>query len=81
MYQSYLGGTPENGYAEYSYDNSLDLIKVEGDDAWTTVTFRSGGKDLPVSTSLKKNKRGRWKIFEYSSLITGVKDVVDDGDW
>ncbi|MCD4783740.1 MAG: hypothetical protein K8T10_07915 [Candidatus Eremiobacteraeota bacterium] len=76
---SYLGGTPENGY-KYSYDNNvvIDRSNIKGNDA--KIFFKSGGKGFASPVRLRRNKHGYWKIFEYSSLYTGVKPIKD-GDF
>jgi len=73
---SYLGGTPENGYT-YSYDNNVDLVQGQGKigESEAKIFVKSGGKDNPSPVILKKNKDGYWKVFEYSSLFTGVKPI------
>ncbi len=42
---------------------------------------KSGGKDNASPVVLKKNNSGIWKVFEYSSLYTGVKTDEDLGDF
>jgi hypothetical protein len=39
------------------------------------VFIQSGGKDNPSPVQLRKNDEGYWKIYEYSSLYTGVKPI------
>jgi hypothetical protein len=41
----------------------------------------SGGKDNASPVMLKRNNAGLWKVFEYSSLYTGVKTDEDLGDF
>ena len=76
---SYLGGTQNNGY-NYSYHNEIvvDKNQTRGDEKEIKLFVQSGGKDLSSPVRMKKNKYGYWKIFEYSSLFTGVKPVEDD---
>ncbi|MGV8120135.1 MAG: hypothetical protein AB2L14_10290 [Candidatus Xenobiia bacterium LiM19] len=70
---SYLGGSPQNGY-KYSYSNtvSVDSRNAQGGDE-VKIFIRSGGKDNPSPVTLKRNNSGYWKIFNYSSLYTGVR--------
>jgi hypothetical protein len=79
---SYLGGTPANKYA-YSYGNNVvvDNRQTRRGDMETKLFVRSGGKDNSSPVALKKNNQGYWKVFEYSSLFTGVKPAVDPGDF
>jgi hypothetical protein len=76
---SYLGGTPENGYA-YSYDNNIvvDAKQTKKGPKETKLFVKSGGKDMASPVQLKVNAEGYWKIFEYSSLFTGVKPIKGD---
>ncbi|MDQ7826600.1 MAG: hypothetical protein RDV48_27605 [Candidatus Eremiobacteraeota bacterium] len=73
---SYLGGSPHNGYA-YSYSATPVVTERRQGSSPDEVTLfvRSGGKDNPSPVTLKKNKDGYWKIFNYSSLYTGVKPI------
>lgn len=75
---SYLGGTPDNGY-EPDYAAGLVPGKQKSiGEKEARIFVQSGGKDLASPVKLKKNKDGYWKIFEYSSLFTGVKPIEDD---
>ncbi len=78
---SYLGGTPDNDYA-YSYDN--DPIIVEDSSKRgakkSKIFVQSGGKDFASPVHLKKNKDGYWKLFNVSSLATGVKPLSSEKD-
>lgn len=76
---SYLGGTPENGYS-YSYDNSIELVESRLDDENKAgkIFVQSGGKDMASPVHVKKNKDGYWKLFNVSSLCTGVKHIESD---
>jgi hypothetical protein len=42
------------------------------------IFMQSGGKDNPTPVQLKKNKEGYWKLFNASSIATGVKRIQDD---
>ena len=80
---SYLGGTPDNEYA-YSYDN--DPVIVEDSSKRSAkkskIFVQSGGKHFASPVHLKKNKEGYWKLFNVSSLATGVKKTAsEEGDF
>ena len=76
--KSYLGGTVENGY-EYSYDNDVvSLPQSKKGEKESKIFIQSGGKDNPTPVQLKKNKDGYWKLFNASSIATGVKRIQDD---
>jgi hypothetical protein len=77
---SYLGGSPSNGY-QYSYSKGVTVERRDpnGSDE-IKIFIRSGGKDNPSPVTLKRNKEGYWKIFNYSSLYTGVRPA-SSGDF
>ncbi len=76
--KSYLGGTPDNNYA-YSYDNEIvSLPQSKKEEKKSKILIQSGGKDNPTANELKKNKHGYWKLFNVSSVATGVKRIEDD---
>ncbi|MBN2150471.1 MAG: hypothetical protein JW839_03390 [Candidatus Lokiarchaeota archaeon] len=72
---SYLGGTPANKYKS-DYKASITLLpSSKRGEKESKVFVQSGGKDNPSPVQLRKNDEGYWKIFEYSSLYTGVKPI------
>ncbi len=76
--KSYLGGTVENDY-KYSYDNDIvALPQSKKGPKKSKIFIQSGGKDFPTPITLKKNKFGYWKLFNASSIATGVKKKQDD---
>ena len=76
---SYLGGTPQNGYA---HDPNARLQINEPlshrADRDAKLFIQSAGKDSPSPVSLKRNAEGHWKIFDASSLFTGVRPAESD---
>ena len=78
--KSYLGGTPENEYKTYSYDNDLVVLenKSKRGEKKSKIFIQSGGKDFPTPVEMRKNKYGYWKLFSTGSIATGVKDIEDD---
>jgi hypothetical protein len=82
---SYLGGTPANHYTpDYNTiiadDVTYKAVRTRTDTE-CKIFIRSGGKDNASPVVLKRNNAGMWKVFEYSSLYTGVKDDSDKGDF
>jgi len=76
--KSYLGGTTDNGYSS-SYDNEIiALPQSKKGEKESKIFIQSGGKDNPTPVQLKKNKFGIWKLFNTSSIATGVKKIQDD---
>ncbi|TXT60415.1 MAG: hypothetical protein BAJALOKI1v1_1270001 [Promethearchaeota archaeon] len=78
---SYLGGTPDNEYT-YSYDNKVhvDSKQSKRGKKESKIFVQSGGKDFASPVHLKKNKDGYWKLFNVSSLATGVKKLTSEDD-
>ena len=69
---SYLGGTPDNNY-KYSYDNKIEIGKQSNKgDKKSKIFVQSGGKASASPVHLQKNNQGYWKLFNVSSLATGV---------
>jgi len=78
--KSYLGGSPENGYS-YSYDHPIEVLEQsERGETESKIFIQSGGKDLPSPVHLRRNANGAWKLFNVSSLATGVRRA-DSGDF
>lgn len=79
---SYIGGCPANAYS-YSYSNrvSVDEGSTRRKADEVKLFVKSGGKDNPSPVTLKKNKDGYWKIFNYSSLYTGVRPATAANDF
>ncbi|GEM_PF-1105527 len=78
---SYLGGSPQNGYS-YSYTTTVavDSHNTQRASDEVKLFIRSGGKDNPSPVMLKRNNEGYWKVFNYSSLYTGVRPA-SSGDF
>jgi hypothetical protein len=71
--KSYLGGTPENNYL-FDYDHPLEMLgNSDRGELQSKIFIQSGGKDLPTPVHLRRNSEGVWKLFNVSSLATGVK--------
>ncbi len=78
--KSYLGGTPENSYRCY-YDHPMEMLaNSDRGDRESKIFIQSGGKDMPTPVHLRKNNNGIWKLFNVSSMATGVKRV-SSGDF
>ena len=82
---SYFGGTPQNHYkpnyqTKITQDHKYKL-KRQDTETDKKIMVQSGGKDMPSPVCLKQNKHGIWKIFEYSSLYTGIKTDEDLTDF
>lgn len=80
--ESYIkGSSPENGYSvklpfvvqcsvnKYCGDKSTGMYKV---------FVKCSGADSPRPVHVKRNDKGYWKVTNWSSIITGIKPVVED---
>ena len=82
---SYLGGTPANHYTpDYATviadDVTYKAVRINKDNE-RKLFVKSGGKDCASPVLCKCNNSGIWKVFEYSSLYTGVRPDIDKGDF
>ncbi|NVM53426.1 MAG: hypothetical protein HWN66_06945 [Candidatus Helarchaeota archaeon] len=85
--KSYFGGTPDNNY-EMDPEN-LDMHVVGIYEGKTNrgipegcIKIQSGGKDHDTPMFLRRNNKGQWKMFGFSSLATGVKTTTEEiGDF
>ena len=74
----------ENHYTEnYGYEIKEDSKYKGGhrNENDCKIFIQSGGKDMPSPVSLRRNNQGIWKLFEFSSLYTGVKPDHDQRDF
>jgi len=70
---SYLGGTPENGYKVDPANLVMDVAGAgySGNDG--TVTIQSSGKDFTTPMNVVKDEHGRWHVFSFAPFATSVK--------
>jgi hypothetical protein len=82
---SYIGGTVANHYRPNYAQSVVEDKKWKhahvNTDQEVKIFVQSGGKDMPSPVLLRKNGAGFWKIFEYSSLYTGIKTDEDLTDF
>jgi hypothetical protein len=70
---SYLGGTLDNGY-EIDPDNIVMHVEsagYSGNDG--SVHIKSSGKDFTTPFNVIKDAKGQWRVTDYYSAATGVK--------
>ena len=70
---SYLGGTLDNGY-EIDPDNIVMHVEsagYSGNDG--SVHIKSSGKDFTTPFNVLKDAKGQWRVVDYYSAATGVK--------
>ncbi|MBC7250629.1 MAG: hypothetical protein H5T62_10135 [Anaerolineae bacterium] len=81
--RSYIrGALPENGYQLPVPPYTLQFVDnpYSGDhDSGTYKVFVvSSGATSPRPIRVRRNKQGVWKAYEWSSLIVGVREPVQD---
>lgn len=79
----FAGATPENDYQpaapytvevrENQYTYSVDGI--------AKLFIPSGGADDPRPIQLRKAKDGKWYLWEYSSILLGVRQPESSNPW
>lgn len=72
---SYLGGTLDNGY-EIDMDNIVMHVEgagYSGNDG--SVHIKSSGKDFTTPFNVAKDAKGQWKVSDWASAATGVKQT------
>ena len=77
------GATPDNEYAPalpysiqvtenpYSYANS----------GYAKLFIKSGGADDPRPITLRNAKDGKWYLWEYSSILLGIREPASANPW
>jgi hypothetical protein len=78
---SYLpGATPGNNYVPgpLPYKFELTANQYSGDAAKGQIKLfiKSSGADSPRPVTLKKNSKGIWKAYEFSSIVVGIRKPV-----
>ncbi|MFX0134277.1 MAG: DUF6935 domain-containing protein [Candidatus Hodarchaeota archaeon] len=78
--KSFLGGNPDNNYEIDKEELEMLLVGKEVKKNFAVIDIQSGGKDFYSRVKLQKNKYGIWKLYETSSIATGVKETTEDKD-
>jgi hypothetical protein len=70
---SYLGGTPENGYKIDPANLVMNVVSAaySGNDG--TVHIQSSGKDFATPMNVVKDEKGLWHVFSFAPFATSVK--------
>ena len=84
--RSYVkGATPRNGYQlpvpPYVFEVSGNLYSGDASSGTFKVFVTSSGASSPRPVTVRRNNRGVWKAYEWSSLIVGVappSQSIDD---
>lgn len=72
--RSYVGGAPLNDYQIDETRLCLHIVREETVGERRKIFIKSEGKDLDTPAQLQQNRNGQWKLVEYSSICTGVKE-------
>jgi hypothetical protein len=78
--KSFLGGNPDNNYEIDKEELVMNLVGKEVKRKHAVIDIQSGGKDFYSRVKLQKNKYGIWKLYETSSIATGVQEKTEDKD-
>jgi len=87
MLCSYIkGATPENGYelgsAPYEFEFSDNPYSGDVESGQYKVFAHTSGAAHPRPVTVRRNNRGLWKAYEWSSLLMGVikpaRQIDDD---
>jgi hypothetical protein len=83
--KSYVkGATPENGYElpalPYEFEVSSNPYSGDPESGEYKVFVASSGASSPRPVTVRRNKRGIWKAYEWSSLLVGVREPVLEMD-
>jgi hypothetical protein len=79
--RSYVqGATPENGYKlpspPYTFEFSENPYSGDLESGTYKVFISCSGASSPRPVTMRRNDRGIWKAYEWSSLVMGVKEPV-----
>lgn len=79
------GATPENGYAPrqpYTLNVQSDPRPGDVEDGYIRVFLKTSGADSPRPIKLrKKASTGEWFLWEYSSILSGIRIPVSEDPW
>lgn len=78
--KSFVGGNPDNNYEIDKEELEMHLVGKEVKKKFAVIDIQSGGKDFYSRVKLQKNKYGIWKLYETSSIATGVQETTEDKD-
>ncbi|MFX0103080.1 MAG: DUF6935 domain-containing protein [Candidatus Hodarchaeota archaeon] len=78
--KSYLGGNPDNNYDMDPENITMKVVGEQIDKAnrFAKIFVQSGGKDFQSPSQMRLNGKNQWKIFEISSIATGVQDTEEE---
>lgn len=82
--RSYFNGaTPDNDYmptTPYTITVSTNQYSYEVDGI-AKLFIPSGGADSPRPVQLRKTKDGKWYLWEFSSILSGIRQPESSNPW
>lgn len=81
----FAGATPQNGYtpnAPYTLDVQNDPRPQDIEEGYKRFFLKTAGADSPRPIKLRlKPSTGEWFIWEYSSILTGIRLPAEQDPW
>ena len=79
----FAGATPSNDYQPVApYTISVSENQYSYDEQGIAKLFiKSGGADDPRPIKLRKAKDGKWYLWEYSSILLGIRQPESSNPW
>ena len=79
----FAGATPSNDYQPVApYTISVSENRYSYDEQGLAKLFiKSGGADDPRPIKLRKAKDGKWYLWEYSSILLGIRQPESSNPW
>lgn len=79
----FAGATPSNDYQPVApYTISVSENRYSYDEQGIAKLFiKSGGADDPRPIKLRKAKDGKWYLWEYSSILLGIRQPESSNPW
>lgn len=79
----FAGATPNNDYqpvAPYTIEVSENQYSYD-EQGYAKLFIKSGGADSPRPIKLRKAKDGKWYLWEYSSILSGIRQPESSNPW
>ena len=79
----FAGATLNNDYqpvAPYTIEVSENQYSYD-EQGYAKLFIKSGGADSPRPIKLRKAKDGKWYLWEYSSILSGIRQPESSNPW
>lgn len=83
IFSHFAGATPDSNYTP-SQPYTLELFsdaRSYDQENMARLFVRSGGADSPRPISLRLAKDGKWYLWEYSSVLLGIRPPASENPW